>query len=293
MRLLTTFLNMTVRRKEFAALQAYKFAEESRSKMSFLEAVADKYSPEDAAKVKEILERMQTVSPSAGEFFRGAESLYIIRRDCGVVLRVGDPLKTPEHDLVLQPWKKCVLRKAVFEVLPVLPGPEQGCYPENDGRAADLIETFSILHRDGLEPHDLYDGHAGIVVAKNFVYLPAQAAPFKGCVPVVCDRGAVGGWNHRSSPLGISAPFKDAAYNGLQQRLFSRFTALLNRAWPEGADLPAGGGAMAEFWETCRAEVGKHMRGEPALLGTGAGEPDASFKSAGDRYHMRLYSLQL
>ena len=69
----------------------------------FLDEIALRYSREDAAATKELLGALKLAVPKPDQYFLGKEKVMILLDPFGMTLQIGQPLPSPEHDLILRP----------------------------------------------------------------------------------------------------------------------------------------------------------------------------------------------
>lgn len=214
---------------------------------NFLEEIGLRHTKRDAQQTEAMLGNLNLLVPKNDEYLLGKEHLLIFLNPFGVVLRVGDPLPGPEHDLILKPWKKVQMEKAVFEVLP---GIECGISQQS----RELSKLRQILHH---EKYDFWDYDK----TSNVGFLPVTASPFSGRIPVVLDRGAVRAEEGATTHPRI-AKFREAGkevwqpveFRGAQERVFAPFREALQAAWPDSTN-EINGTKMMEFWRLCRQEI--------------------------------------
>lgn len=224
----------------------------------FLEEIGLRYSGEAKRQTKAIMNNLNLFLPKNDEYLVGKEHLLVFLNPFGMVLRIGDPLPAPEHDLILKPIKKVELEKAVFEVLP---GIECGISLQS----RDLERLRQVFAH---EHYDFWDWDK----TSNVGFLPAQASPFQGKIPVVLDRGAIRKADAAPHPritkfreAGRQAVWRPVEFRGVQERLFAPFKNAIEAAWP-GNDADIDGRKMLDFWRLCRDEVQKRERGGDGVL---------------------------
>lgn len=223
---------------------------------NFVDEITLRYSRQDAEESRRLLGDINLLMPRSDQYLLGKEHLLVFLSSFGMVVRVGDPLPCPEHDLILKPFKSIKMNKAVFEIIP---GIECGIPLESQ----DMKILRYIL---AAEKYDFWDWDK----PSNVGYLPVKAGPFKDRVAVVLDRGAV---RKDSSSSARVKEFQVAGeltkrsidFRGVQEKVFAPLREAMQDAWPDSTNVidPL---KMLHFWRLCRDEVEKRDRGEPALL---------------------------
>ncbi len=224
---------------------------------NFLEEIGLRYSMAAKSQTREIMSNLNLFLPKNDEYLVGKEHLLVFLNPFGMVLRVGDALPAPEHDLILKPIKKVVLEKAVFEVLP---GIECGI----SMHSRDLARLRQVFAN---EQYDFWDWDK----TSNVGFLPAKASPFQGNIPVVLDRGAIRKADMTPGPR--IKQFREAGeqvwrpveFRGVQDRIFAPFKAAIEAAWP-GNDAQIDSRKMLDFWKLCRAEIQKREQAGQGVL---------------------------
>lgn len=187
----------------------------------------------------------------------GKEHMMIFLNPFGVVLRIGDPLPCPEHDLILKPLKSIRMNNAVFEIMP---GIDCGVNPAS--RDMQVLQHIFTAER-----YNFWDWDK----PSNLGYLPAQASPFEDRVPVVLDRGAIRVDNVLSHPrvkefrVAGEMTRRVIAYRGIQEKIFAPLLHAMQEAWPDATN-EVNPSKMLEFWKQCRGEIEKNDAGLPSLL---------------------------
>lgn len=254
---------------------------------TYSENAASRYGLIAKQRLLRIFEAFGWPDAGPGEFVEGTESSLLFLNRYGLVLRTGQKMPLPEHDLILQPLAMTSAgRDCAIELLPGV-------------RA--IADSLQVAHMLGavLQDEDI-DFHDTLV--QNVGYIPAALPAFPSGVPVVIDRGAVSVLNMfcceqrylRKGPEieTLRQSFNRSALSGFQERFYQPLRASLRDAWPE--DGRPDRAKLAQFLAQCAAEIVKSETGRPALLtnrwtidGFDAGKPPRA-SEAGRLYDLRL-----
>lgn len=254
---------------------------------TYIDNAASRYGLTAKQRLLRIFEAFGWPDAVPGEYVEGTESSLLFLNRYGLVLRTGDKMPIPEHDLILRPLAATSAgRDCVIELLPGV-------------RAiADSLQVAhmlgAVLQDEDISFHDM--------LVQNVGYVPAALPGFPSGVPVIIDRGAVSALNVlcREFRPALKSPeietlrqsFNRSALEGFQERFYQPLRASLQDAWPEGGRPDRA--KLAGFLAQCAAEIAKSEAGSPALLtnrwtidGFGAGKPPKASEAG------RLYALRI
>jgi hypothetical protein len=210
----------------------------------FLDLARTNVGEEFASAAAHVLEALDLPDPQAGEFVDGTESRLVFLNDCGLVVRAGEKMKTPEHARILAPLRATRPFQdaaGAEHVIEILPGAQAGITDP-----FDRFELSQALKEDGINFWDAGWANCG--------YIPVASRAFPDGLPVVLDRGALKMYSAAPRER-LKGAFGLAAAGDVpdQKNIYASFHMAFGSAWPEGAPLPAG--KLTGLLAACRADL--------------------------------------
>lgn len=213
--------------------------------MSFITSTETRYGKGVGRALSALMRAMSLPDASEDECTIGTEANLLFLNKYGIVIRAGQPLRCPEHGLILKPLgAQTGFEERNRNVIEIVPGVE-GVIDRWD----DQVFLGETLLAEGIDYRDAQMANSG--------YIKVDIPGFPRGVPVVIDRGAVNdarfsnNWRdfQNKSCNGLSDSFDRAALNGFQGRHFGHLQSLLSQSWVSPHEVNKD--AMVVFLEAC------------------------------------------
>ena len=225
------------------------------------------YTKSDCDIISLALDAMRLPVPACGEFFSSKDSLFVFLTRYGLALKFMDEQEyiniktTKSSDLALQPLKLIKLDKGAFALTQGIKLTKYDCSAGN--MATEDLPYLQFLQQESEGcPFELWDmAYNNIGLLPALCLIEGQNRPF----PTVLDYGSIRPKDiANDNAVSLSQKFGQAAYCGIQQRVFAPVTERLMDAWPD--DGPPSVQGMAKFFDYCAAIVRKPENDPGRLL---------------------------